>query len=140
MKHLGRWSLAASVVAVSVGVSLLAPTGRAPPLISRQSTAIDRPAVDSKDRAIPVPRTHAISVRNSEQAQQHDWETQFRAVGTNYFEFIRRAAQAAYDGDSAAQYYVGRALARCEETNALYQDADDADQAVSHLAFVPALL
>ena len=33
-----------------------------------------------------------------------------------------------------------RALSRCEETNALYEDADSADEAVSHLAYSPALL
>jgi hypothetical protein len=67
------------------------------------------------------------------------WPTQFHAVGSNYFEFVTEAAQAAYEGDGAAQYYIGRALTRCEETNALYQGADGADQPVAHLAVSPAL-
>jgi len=53
---------------------------------------------------------------------------------------VTAAAQAAYDGDGAAQYYIGRALTRCDETNALYRDADSADQAVSHMVSFPALL
>jgi hypothetical protein len=74
-----------------------------------------------------------------DRAHKIDWAARFHALGTNYFEFVAQAAPAAYQGEGAAQYYVGRALDRCEETNALYRDADDPDQAVAHLAMVPAL-
>jgi hypothetical protein len=74
-----------------------------------------------------------------DRARKIDWPAQFRTLGSNYFEFVVQAAPAAYDGNGAAQYYIGRALERCEETNALYQDADDPAQAVSHLAMLPTL-
>jgi hypothetical protein len=84
-------------------------------------------------------RSDAVRALGPGQVYKKDWPAQFHAVRSNYFEFVTEAAQAAYEGDGAAQYYVGHALARCEETNALYQGADSADQAVSHLAFLPAL-
>jgi hypothetical protein len=72
--------------------------------------------------------------------REPDWVAQFHAAGSAHFEFVKRAARAAFEGDGAALYYVGRAVARCEETNALYEHADDADEAVAHLSYAPALL
>jgi hypothetical protein len=139
MKNLGRWSLAVAVLAISGWACFRIPPEHAPAAISKPSAAADRPALGSAaDRITEVHRGDAAPALGPRHANQNDWPAQFHAVGSNYFEFVAQAAQAAYEGDGAAQYYIGHALARCEETNALYQDADSADQAVSHLAFSPA--
>jgi hypothetical protein len=146
MKNLGRWSLAVAVLAISGWACFRIPPDHAPPdhapaAMSKPSAAADRPPLGSAgDRITRVHRTDTIRALGLGQANKKDWVAQFHAAGSNYFEFVTAAAQAAYEGDGAAQYYIGRALTRCEETNALYQDADSADQAVSHLAFSPALL
>ncbi|HEY2401744.1 MAG TPA: hypothetical protein VGI23_15440 [Steroidobacteraceae bacterium] len=125
MKKPGRWSLAVAVLAISGWAWLRVSPNPAPTAISKPSTEVDRPP----DRNIV--RTSVI---------KKDWMAEFHASGSNYFEFLTLAARAGYEGDGAAQYYIGRALGRCEETNALYGDADGADQAVSHMESFPALL
>jgi hypothetical protein len=139
MKNFGRWSLAVAVLAIFGWVSLRTLPARAPTAISKPSAGVNPWPVGADDRITLVPRTSEVHAP-TKQAPKKDWVGQFHAAGSNYFEFITRAAQAAYEGDGAAQYYIGRALARCEETNALYQDADSADEAVARLAFSPALL
>jgi hypothetical protein len=141
MKNLGRWSLAVAVLAISGWACFRIPPEHAPAAISKPSAAADRPAPGSAgDPFTGVHRSDAVRALGLGQANQKDWPAQFHAVGSNYFEFVAEAAQAAYEGDGAAQYYIGHALARCEETNALYQNADSADEAVSHLASSPAFL
>jgi hypothetical protein len=141
MKSPGRWSLAVAVLAISGWACFRIPPEHAPAAISKPSAAADRLLSASvEDRITGVHRRDEARALGLEQANKKDWPARFHAVGSNYFEFVTEAAQAAYEGDGAAQYYIAHALARCEETNALYQDADSADQAVSHLAFSPALL
>jgi hypothetical protein len=141
MKKLGRWSLAVAVLAISGWVWLRIPPDTAPAAISKPSaTAVWGPLGSAGARVTGVDRTDTARALANAQVNKKDWVSQFHAVGSNYFEFATAAAQAAYEGDGAAQYYIGRALARCEETNALYQDADSADQAVSHMASFPAFL
>jgi hypothetical protein len=139
MKNLGRWLLAVAVLAISGWAWLRIPSDPAPAAISEPSGVAHWPPLGSAgDHITRVHRTD--TARASANPQVIDWVAQFHAAGSNYFEFVTGAAQAAYEGDGAAQYYIGRALTRCEETNTLYQDTDSADQAVSHLAFSPALL
>jgi hypothetical protein len=139
MKNLGRWSLAVSVLAISGWACFRIPPEHAPAAISKPPAAADRPPPGSAgDPFTGVHRSEALRALGPGQANKKDWLLQFHSVGSNYFKFVAEAAQAAYEGDGAAQYYIGHAMARCEETNALYQDADSADQAVSHLAFSPA--
>src|SRR3984893_3160279 len=139
MKNLGRWSFAVAVLVISGWACFRIPPEHAPAAISKPSAAVDPPPPGSaRDPFTGVHRGDAAPAPGPRQANQKDWPAQFHAVGSNYFEFVAEAAQAAYEGDGAAQYYIGHAMARCEETNALYQDADSADQAVSHLAFSPA--
>src|SRR5260221_6010563 len=141
MKSLGRWSFAFAILAISGWHCFRVPPDSAPAAISKPSAAADRPALGSAaDRITEVHRGDAAPALGPQRANQKDWPAQFHAVRSNYFEFVARAAQAAYEGDGAAQYYIAHALARCEETNALYQNADSADEAVSHLAFSPAFL
>jgi hypothetical protein len=141
MENLGRWSLAVAVLAISGWVWLRNSPDPAPASISKPSAAADRALLNSpEDRIIGIHRSDAARAPDLGQANKKDWPAQFHAVGSNHFEFVAAAALAAYEGDGAAQYYIGRALARCEETNALYRNADSADQAVSHLATFPALL
>ncbi len=141
MKKLDRWSLAVAVLAISGWACFRIPPEHAPAAISKPPAAADRPPPGSAgDPFTGVHRSDAVRALGLGQADKKDWPAQFHAVGSNYFEFVAQAAQAAYEGDGAAQYYIGHAMARCEETNALYQDADSADQAVSHLAFSPAFL
>jgi hypothetical protein len=129
MKKPGRWSLAVAVLAISGWAWLRIPPSSAPAAISKPSTELDRP---------PIAVLNTNGVRTP--ANKKDWMAEFHASGSNYFEFLTRAARAGYEGDGAAQYYIGRALGRCKETNALYGDADSADQAVSHMESFPALL
>jgi hypothetical protein len=139
MKSLGRWSLAFAMLAISGWAWLRVSPDNAPAAISKPPAAANRPPPGSAgDPFTGVHRSDALRALGPGQANKKDWPAQFHAVGSNYFEFVAEAAQAAYEGDGAAQYYIGHALARCEETNALYQDADSADQAVSHLVFSPA--
>jgi hypothetical protein len=139
MKNLGRWSLAVAVLAISGWAWLRIPPEHAPAAISKPPATADRPPPGSAgDPFTGVHRNDAVRALGLGQTNKKDWPARFHAVGSNYFEFVAEAAQAAYEGDGAAQYYIGHAMARCEETNALYQDADSADQAVSHLAFSPA--
>jgi hypothetical protein len=141
MKNLGRWSLAFAMLAISGWAWLRVSPDNAPAAISKPSTAADRPVPGSAaDRITGVHRGDAAPALGPRHANQKDWPAQFHAMGSNYFEFVSEASQAAYEGDGAAQYYIGHALARCEETNALYQNADSADEAVSHLAASPAFL
>jgi len=141
MKNLGRWLLAVAVLAVSGWACFRIPPEPAPVASSKPSATADRPPLGSAgNRNTPIHRTDTVRALGLGQANQKDWVAQFHAGGSNYFEFVTGAAQAAYAGDGAAQYYIGRALARCEETNALYRDADSADQAVSHMARFPAFL
>jgi hypothetical protein len=139
MKNLGRWSLAIAVLAISGWAWLRLPPDTAPAAISRPSAKVDWPPLGSAgDSVTRVHHTDTVRALADGQANKKDWVAQFHAVGSNYFEFVTVAAQAAYEGDGAAQYYIGRALTRCEETNALYRDTDSADQAVSHMANFPA--
>ena len=141
MKNPGRWSLAVAVLAISGWVWLRIQPEPAPAAISKLSaTAVWPPLGSAGARVTGVDRTDTARALANGQANKKDWVTQSHAMGSNYFEFVTAAAQAAYEGDGAAQYYIGRALARCEETNALYRDADSADQAVSHMASFPAFL
>jgi hypothetical protein len=141
MKNLGRWSLAVAVLAISGWAWLRVQPDTAPAAISKPSAMVDWPLLSSAgDRVTQAHHTDTGRALANAQANKKDWVVQFHAVGSNYFEFVRVAARAAYEGDGAAQYYIGRALTRCEETNALYRDADSADQAVSHLANFPAFL
>jgi hypothetical protein len=141
MKNLGRWSLAVAVLAISGWACFRIPPEHAPAAISKPPAAAGRPPPGSAgDPFTGVHRSDAVRAVGLGQAHHKDWRAQFHAVGSNYFEFVTEAAHAAYEGDGAAQYYIGHALARCEETNALYLGADSVDQAVSHLAFSPALL
>src|SRR5207249_1212342 len=139
MKNLGRWSLGVAVLAICGWMWLRSPPEPTLAAISTPPAAADGPA-----RASTADRTAGVRggarARGPLQANQRDWVVRFHAEGSNYFEFVSEAARAAYAGDGAAQYYIGRAMARCEETNALYQDADNVDQAVSHLAFSPTFL
>jgi hypothetical protein len=130
MNSLGRWSLVVAVLAGSGWAWLCVSPDPVPAAINRTSTAAEQPALGS-------PTEPAFA---SGPAAAQDWVARFPALGSDYFEFVTAAARAAYDGDGAAQYYIGRALSRCEETNALYRDADNADQAVAHLASLPAML
>jgi hypothetical protein len=141
MKKLGQWSIAAAVLAISSAVWLRVPPNQAPAATSKPSAEADRqPLGSADDRINPVHHTNRVRALVNGQVNKEDWVARFQAVGSNYFEFVRLAARAAYEGDGAAQYYIGRALSRCEETNGLYRDADSADQAVSHLAYFPAFL
>ena len=136
MQSRGRWSLATVMLAISGWAYLSIPPGTAPEVISKPSAAANRGPIDAGDQVTLVHRTDTARASGKER----EWEKQFYRAGSNYFEFITRAAQAAYQGDAAAQYYIGRTLARCEETNALYPDADSAEEAMSQLAYSPALL
>jgi len=137
----GRWSLAVAVLAICGWACFRIPPDPAPAVISKPSASADwSPPGSAGDRITPAYRTDTVRPLGMGQADKKDWVAQFHAVRSNYFEFVTDAARAAYEGDGAAQYYVGRALTRCEETNALYRNADSADQALSHLAFAPALL
>ena len=128
-----RWLLAAALLAISGGVSIAPPPERA-------GSVGTRAAADTPRHERIVNRIAGGDLRAAiDQAHKIDWAALFHALGTNYFAFIAQAAPSAYQGEGAAQYYIGRALGRCEETNALYRDSDDPDQAVSHLAMVPAL-
>jgi len=139
MKNLGRWSLAIAVLAISGWACFRIPPEHVPAAISKPSAAADRPLPGSAEDGITgVHRRDEARALGPEQANKKDWPARFHAVGSSYFEFVTEAAEAAYEGDGPAQFYIAHALARCEETNALYQDADSADQAVSHLAFSPA--
>jgi hypothetical protein len=141
MKDLGRWSLAVAVLAISGWAWLHIAPGPAPTAISKPSAMVDwLPRGSTGDRTTGVHRAATVRTLVNGQTNKKDWVAQFHTVGSNYFEFVTMAARAAFEGDSAAQYYISRALSRCEETNALYQDADSADQAVSHLANFPAFL
>ena len=141
MKNLGRWSLAVAVLAISGWAWLRIPRDPAPAAISKPSATANWPPLGSvDDRVTRVHRIDTVRALANEKTNKKDWVTQYHAVGSNYIEFVTAAARAAYEGDGAAQYYIGRALARCEETNALYRDADSADQAVSHMASFPAFL
>src|SRR5882724_9129924 len=141
MKNPGRWSLAVAVLAISGWAWLRMPPDTAPAAISKPSaTAVWPPPGSAGARVAGVQRTDTARALANGKTNKKDWVTQFHAVGSNYFEFVTAAAQAAYRGDGAAQYYIGHALTRCEETNALYRDADNADQAVSHMASFPAFL
>jgi hypothetical protein len=141
MKNPGRWSLAVAVLAFSGWAWLRIPPDPAPTAISKPSAKADWPPFGSPhDRNTAVYNTNGVRAPANRQANKKDWMAEFHASGSSYFEFVTVAARAAYEGDGAAQYYIGRALARCEETNALYGDADSADQAVSHLANFPAVL
>ncbi len=132
MKNLGRWSMAFATLALTGWVGLRHPPGDRPVALGKPSTGPDRTTLDLS--------TYAVDTPAQGQPDKKNWVAQFHAARSNYFEFVAQAARAAYEGDGAAQYYIGRALTRCEETNALYQDADSADQAVSHLAASSALL
>jgi hypothetical protein len=137
MKKPGRWSLVIAVLAISAWAWLRIPPDPVPTAISKPSTEVGRPPTGSPhDRNIAVLNTNRVRPPTNKK----DWMAEFHASGSNYFEFLTLAARAGYEGDGAAQYYIGRALTRCEETNALYVDADSADQAVSHMAGFPALL
>jgi hypothetical protein len=141
MKLLGRWSLAVAVLAISGWAWLRIPPQHAPAAISKPSATPQwRPIGSADDRNTRDPRNDTARAPANGQANKQDWMAQFHAVRSSYFEFVTVAARAAYEGDGAAQYYIGRALTRCEETNALYRDADSADQAVSHMATFPAFL
>jgi hypothetical protein len=141
MKSLGRWSLAVAILAIFSWAWLRIPPDNAPAAISKPSATAERPPPEAAEDLITgVHRSDATRAPGPQQANKKDWPAQFHAVGSNYFEFVAVAALAAYEGDGAAQYYISRALTRCEETNALYQNADSADEAVSHLAFLPAFL
>jgi hypothetical protein len=141
MKNFGRWSLAFAVLVISGWACFRIPPEHAPAAISKPPAAANRPPPGSAgDPFTGVHRSGALRALGPGQANKKDWPAQFHTAGSNYFEFVTEAAQAAYEGDGAAQYYIAHALTRCEETNALYQDADSADQAVSHLAFSPVLL
>jgi hypothetical protein len=128
--HSARWLLVVAVLTLSAEVS------RAPSAERGRGVATQAGAGTPRSDKI---RNRAVVRSAIDRAYKTNWAARFRTLGTNYFEFIAQAAPAAYQGDSAAQYYIGRALDRCEETNALYQNADDPDQAVAHLAMVPAL-
>lgn len=136
MKHPGRWTLAVAVVAIIGGAALSLPPVDAPAAISKPSAAAGRKPSGAGNQLTLVHRADAVHAQPTSQ----DWVAQFHATGSNHFEFVTLAAQAAYAGDGAAQYFVGRALARCEETNALYGNAADADEAVAHLDYSIALL
>ena len=136
MKIWSRWSLAVTALAISGWACLHVWSGDAPAAISNPSATGDRRHIVVSNRITPVHETHAVHAPHSQQ----DWVAQFHDAGSKYFEFVTVAAQAAYEGDGAALYYVGRALGRCEETNALYEEADNADEAVGHLTYAPALL
>jgi hypothetical protein len=141
MKKPARWSVAVAVLAISGWAWLRIPPDSAPTAISKPSAKVDRPPFGSfHDRNTVVHNTNGVRTPANRQANKKDWMAEFHASGSNYFEFMTVAARAGYEGDGAAQYYIGRALTRCEETNALYGDADSADQAVSHMASFPALL
>src|SRR2546430_14114398 len=127
MKDLGRWSLAVAVLAISSWVWLRIPPDQAPAATSKPSAEADRQPLGSSDDLIsPVHRTNRVPTLVNEEVNKEDWVARFQAGGSNYFEFVRLAARAAYEGDGAAQYYIGRALIRCEETNGLYRDAGSA--------------
>lgn len=145
MKTWSRWALAISGLAISGWACVYVRPGDSPAAISKPSASVARvgsgaPSVrrhtDAGDRVTSAHETQAFHAPSREQ----DWAAQFHVSGSDYFDWVTRAAQYAYEGDGAAQYYVGRVLARCEETNALYEHADNADDAVSHLAYAPALL
>jgi hypothetical protein len=141
MKNLGRWSLAVAVLAISGWAWLRNPPDPAPAAIGKPSATVDRPPPGvAGDRITWDSGNDAVRAPGLGQANEKDWSAQHHAAGSHYFESVAMAAQAAYEGDGAAQYYIGHALARCEETNALYRDADSADQAVSHLAKFPGFL
>jgi hypothetical protein len=140
MKNPGRWSLAVAVLAISGWVWLRIPPNPTP-AISKPSAVAGWPPPRSAGSPITGDhRSDAVRATGLGQAYKKDWPAQFHAVGSNYFEFVTEAAQAAYEGDGAAQYYIAHALTRCEETNGLYSDADSPDQAVSHLAKFPGFL
>jgi len=129
------------VLAISGWAWLRIPRDPAPAAISKPSATANWPPLGSvDDRVTRVHRIDTVRALANEKTNKKDWVTQYHAVGSNYIEFVTAAARAAYEGDGAAQYYIGRALGRCEETNALYGDADSADQAVSHMANFPAFL
>jgi hypothetical protein len=117
--------LLAVALAIGGGVHRYTP----PPAAAAAPARIPRAQV----RDPPVLRAVLVSAR------QPDWAALFHATPSR-FDLVEKAAQPAFHGDGAAQYYIARALARCDETNSLYESADDADQAVAHLAYAPALL
>ena len=136
MKKPALWFLAVAVLVMSGWVWLRIPPDTAP-------TAISKPSAKAGRSPFGLPRdqdTSGVRTPANRETNKKDWMAEFQASGSNYFEFVTAAARAGYDGDGAAQYYIGRALTRCEETNALYGDADSAEQAVSHLAGFPAML
>jgi hypothetical protein len=140
MKNLGRWSLAVTLLAISGWACFRIQPEHTRAAISNPSAAVGwLPPGTAGDPITGGHRSDSVRAPGLTQAYKKDWPAQFHAVGSNHFEFVTEAAQAAYEGDGAAQYYIGHALTRCEETNALYQGADGADQAVSHLAVLPAL-
>ena len=141
MRNVGRWSLAVAVLAISSWAWLHGRPDRAPAAMSQPSARSDpQPVGSADDRIASVNRTNTVHVPVNGQIVPKGWAEQYQIARSNYFEFVRLAARAAYEGDGAAQYYIGRALTRCEETNALYRNADSADQAVSHASYFPALL
>jgi hypothetical protein len=141
MRNVGRWSLAVAVLVISSWAWLHVLPDRAPAAMSQPSARTDpQPVGSADDRITPVNQTNTLRAPVNGQIVQQGWAERYRIGGSNYFEFVRLAARAAYEGDGAAQYYISRALTRCEETNALYRDADSADQAVSHVSYFPAFL
>jgi hypothetical protein len=141
MKNVGRWSLAVAVMTMSGWAWLRNPPDPTPAAIGKPSATVDRPPpVAAGDRITGDSGNDAVRALALVQANKKEWSAQYHAAGSDYFESVAMAAQAAYEGDGAAQYYIGHALARCEETNALYRDADSADQAVSYLAKFPGFL
>jgi hypothetical protein len=130
-----RWSLAIAALAISGWACLHAWPEAAPAAIHAPSApGIGQRVAAAKTPAAPVPEKTVRAMPD-----RTDWAAQFHAAASDHFGFVARAARSAYAGDGAALYYVGRALARCEETNALYEYADDADEAVAHLDYAPAL-
>ena len=136
MKALRRWILLVALLAISGWGCLRILSENAPAAISKPSDSARRGVIGISDRTTAVQHARAVTAPPRKQ----DWVAQFHAARSSYFEFVTLATRVAYEGDGAAQYYIGRALARCEETNALYEDAENADEAVSHLAYSPALL
>ena len=135
MKNLGRWPLAVAAIAIFGWAALRIPPGNTHIAISKPSAAVDRSFIRADDRISHVHHTDALHAQNHQ-----TWAAQFHSARFDYFEFVTRAAKAAYGGDGEAQYYIGRALAHCEETNALHQNAESTDEALSQLAYSPALL
>jgi hypothetical protein len=136
MTNSSRWSLVVVAIALSGLACLRIPTANKPAAINKPSATVQQTTVGAGVQVISVHNAEPIRARPIIQ----NWMVLFQGAASNYYEFVTLAARAAYEGDGAAQYYIGRALARCNETNALYRDADSADEAVSRLAYSPALL